>query len=260
MKFREEEALRYLGAKGAPDEQTSALLRDAAAQLDAIATPSHAVLRVRAELSGTRVTLGAFQADCVALAAHLAGCGAAYLFAATLGAEVDRAMARLAKLDVARAFALQACAASALECFCDDTCAALAQECAAEGLYLRPRISPGYSGFSVAHRARIGDADGLYAGIGFYGFLQQFPQKFNAHTVHLPLLPGENGASDIGYENGNTLLQVFTLKQHKRKKHGSPAVLEPAGGTAAVGCAVGKLGRFSGRQHVHQDIVAGGSA
>ncbi len=113
MKIREEEALRYLGAKGAPDEQTSALLRDAATQLDAIATPRHAVLRVRAELSGTRVTLGAFQADCVALAAHLAGCGAAYLFAATLGAEVDRAMARLAKLDVARAFALQACAASA---------------------------------------------------------------------------------------------------------------------------------------------------
>ena len=108
MKFREEETLRYLGAKGAPDEQTSALLRDAAAQLDAIAAPRHAVLRVRAELSGTRVTLGAFQADCAALAAHLAGCGAAYLFAATLGAEVDRAMARLAKLDVARAFALQA--------------------------------------------------------------------------------------------------------------------------------------------------------
>ena len=128
MKFREEEALRYLGAKGAPDEQTSALLRDAAAQLDAIATPRHAVLRVRAELSGTRVTLGA---------------------------EVDRAMARLAKLDVARAFALQACAASALECFCDDTCAALAQECAAEGLYLRPRFSPGYSGFSVAHQTDL---------------------------------------------------------------------------------------------------------
>ncbi|MCI5915732.1 MAG: Vitamin B12 dependent methionine synthase activation subunit [Christensenella sp.] len=155
MKFREEEALRYLGAKGAPDEQTSALLRDAAAQLDAIATPRHAVLRVRAELSGTRVTLGAFQADCAALAAHLAGCGAAYLFAATLGAEVDRAMARLAKLDVARAFALQACAASALECFCDDTCAALAQECAAEGLYLRPRFSPGYSGFSVVHQTDL---------------------------------------------------------------------------------------------------------
>ena len=63
MKFREEETLRYLGAKGAPVEQTSALLRDAAAQLDAIAAPRHAVLRVRAELSGTRVTLGAFQAD-----------------------------------------------------------------------------------------------------------------------------------------------------------------------------------------------------
>ena len=46
MKFREEETLRYLGAKGAPDEQTSALLRDAAAQLDAIAAPRHAVLRV----------------------------------------------------------------------------------------------------------------------------------------------------------------------------------------------------------------------
>ena len=153
MRVRREEALRYLGAKGAPDAQVEALLDGAVEALNACAAPRYVALRVPVEVRGAEVSLQAFTANSSALAARLSGCSAAYLFAATLGAEVDRAMARLFKLDVARAFALQACAASALECFCDDSCAALAQECAREGLFLRPRFSPGYGSFSIVHQS-----------------------------------------------------------------------------------------------------------
>ena len=152
MRFREEEALRYLGAKGGADAQTRALLKKAETELAACAVPRHTALRVRAEIRGTRVSLEAFSADSPALAAHLSGCREAYLFAATLGAGVDRAMVRLEKLNVAEALALQACAASALECYADDVCSALAETCAPEGLYLRPRFSPGYGGFSIEHQ------------------------------------------------------------------------------------------------------------
>lgn len=155
MRFREEEALRYLGAKGVPDAQTLALLRAAADELDACAAPRYAALRVPVEVVGARVALQAFTADSPALAARLSGCREAYLFAATLGAQVDRAMARLSRTEVARAFALQACAASALECFSDDACAVLAAECASKGLFLRPRFSPGYGGFSIEHQTEL---------------------------------------------------------------------------------------------------------
>lgn len=155
MRFREEEALRYLGAKGAPDARTLALLRAAADELEACAAPRYAALRVPVEIAGARVTLQAFTADSPALAARLSGCREAYLFAATLGAQVDRAMARLSRTEVARAFALQACAASALECFSDDVCAALAAECAPKGLFLRSRFSPGYGGFSIEHQTDL---------------------------------------------------------------------------------------------------------
>ena len=60
MRFREEEALCYLGAKGAPDAQTLALLRAAADELDACAAPRYAALRVPVEVVGARVALQAF--------------------------------------------------------------------------------------------------------------------------------------------------------------------------------------------------------
>ena len=155
MRIREEEALRYLGAKGRADDATVALLKSAAARLEGCADPRHTALRVPLKAEGSLVSFGPFTADCPALATHIAHCKEASLFAATLGAEVDRAMARFMKLDVALAFAMQAAAASALECYCDDVCASLSAQCEREGLYLRPRFSPGYSGFSIEHQTDL---------------------------------------------------------------------------------------------------------
>lgn len=155
MRIRREEALRYLGAKDA-DEGSAALIESAWERLQNIASPRHRVIRTEAAvLTPERVRIGDFEAVSPSLALNIGGCTEAYLLAATLGAGVDREMTRLSALNVAEAFALQAAAASVLECFCDDICGEISRELSVEGLYLRPRFSPGYGGFSTEHQSDI---------------------------------------------------------------------------------------------------------
>ena len=154
MRIRMEEALRYLGAREA-NEQSAALIEGAWQRLQRIADTRHRLMRVEVSVSGDRMKIADFEAESASLALNLRGCNEAYLLAATLGAGVDREMAKLSAVNVAEAFALQAAAASVLECFCDDICADLAADLKAEGLYLRPRFSPGYGGFSTQHQRDI---------------------------------------------------------------------------------------------------------
>lgn len=154
MRIRMEEALRYLGAKEA-DEQSVALIENAWNRLQDIASPGYRLLRVEVSAEGQRIRIADFEADSPALAKNLNGCSEGYLLAATLGAGVDREMTRLGSINIAAAYAMQAAAASVLECFCDDICAEAAEKLKGEGLYLRPRFSPGYGGFSTEHQRDI---------------------------------------------------------------------------------------------------------
>ena len=53
------------------------------------------------------------------LKAHLAGCGRAAVFCATLGAETDAIIRRTERLDMAKALTLDCCASAAVEAVCD---------------------------------------------------------------------------------------------------------------------------------------------
>ncbi len=154
MRIRQEEALRYLGAKKA-DEDSIALIEGAWQRLQNTASPRHRVMRVSIEAGENIIKIADFQAESSSLGINLKGCTEAYLLAATLGAGVDREMTKLGTVNVAEAFALQAAAASVLECYCDDVCDELAEELKEEGLYIRPRFSPGYGGFSTEHQSDI---------------------------------------------------------------------------------------------------------
>ena len=83
------------------------------------------------------------------LRSHLEGCDEVYLLAATLGIGVDRLLERLSVTDVSLAVMVQACAAALLESRCDDYQREIAAEVSAEGLFLRPRFSPGYGDFPL---------------------------------------------------------------------------------------------------------------
>ncbi len=144
------EALRYLGYKRgqAPDVQTESVLNACIPALQS-AAGFHAVhLRVSVQSEGENIRLGPLQLHSRALKRHLEGCNAAYLFAATLGAGVDRLMQRYSRTDMPAAVVLQACAAALLESCCD----AAQEEIAAglpDGFSLRPRFSPGYGDLNL---------------------------------------------------------------------------------------------------------------
>lgn len=86
------------------------------------------------------------------LSRNLKGCTKVLLFGATLGAGVDRLIMRASVTDMAKAVALQACAAALLEEYCDEEQLRLGRELEADGLYLRPRFSPGYGDFDICYQ------------------------------------------------------------------------------------------------------------
>lgn len=155
MKFEKEEALRYMGIKGKAEADVLRLLEKAEESLKDVAAPRHAALRIPVLAEGDQVFTPAFSVTSPALAKHLAPVKEAFLFAATLGADVDRLMARYTKVDMAFAFALQAAAASALECYADDVTRSLLLPEEVGRVHLLPRFSPGYGGFPIEFQTEI---------------------------------------------------------------------------------------------------------
>lgn len=121
------ETLRYLGygAKGAPTEETLALLGEceklilSAQDLKAV----YDVYNVKAD--GDFLDLGFAQIKSHSLSLNLKGCSRVALFAATAGAGVDRLIVRYTKISPARAAVLQAMGAALIESWCDEICARL---------------------------------------------------------------------------------------------------------------------------------------
>ena len=150
MQVDKKEALRYLGVRGEPDAQTLALIDDCIPRLASVAAFKYTALELPVNIADDAVSLSGVTVKSRALARHIAGSAHALLFAATLGAGVDRLMQAYAATDIPRAAALQACAASLLESGADEAQACYEKEYAAKGLYLRPRFSPGYGDFSLS--------------------------------------------------------------------------------------------------------------
>ena len=79
-----------------------------------------------------------------ALARNLKKCTRVLLFAATVGLELDRLIAKYSKLSPSRALVLQALGAERVEALCDAFLSDLKPFYREAGLSMRPRFSPGY--------------------------------------------------------------------------------------------------------------------
>lgn len=138
-----DEALRYMGCPpDQADPATLALVRSCGEELLAAIRPrwTHRVLDLTFEAEGLR--LGPLLLPGESLKQHLAGCCRGVLFCATLGVEADNLIRRSQVTDMARAFALDACAAAAVEQVCD----AIEEELKNQfpGCFFPSRFSPGY--------------------------------------------------------------------------------------------------------------------
>ncbi len=145
------EVARYLSYRGnQPDEAVQAIIGSCIREVNEAAEPRIVCRRFPLFYSED----GGFQAAALhftslSLQRNLAGCREVFLFAATIGIAVDTLIRRTAMLDAAKGLVMQAAAAAAIEAFCDSENDKLRIQVEAEGLFLRPRFSPGYGDLSL---------------------------------------------------------------------------------------------------------------
>ncbi|MGC4019508.1 MAG: vitamin B12 dependent-methionine synthase activation domain-containing protein [Muricomes sp.] len=148
------EAIRYLGyGKHAVDEHTLAMVSDSFENLKA-AAGRKSIYRIfeLKQVADDRFMIGNAEIQSRNLGRNLRGCSKIVLFGATLGTGVDRLITRTSLTDMAKAVVIQACAAAMLEEYCDECQGNIGRELEKEGLYLRPRFSPGYGDFDIRYQ------------------------------------------------------------------------------------------------------------
>lgn len=185
------EVLRFLGYRKKGEEAPPEVLkecRECLAMLEETVTPRyvHAFydLQIRDEEStGEKPVLELPEAGLLirsaALGRNLKGCTKVCLFAATIGSSPDRLIARESVRSMSRAVVLQAAAAAMVEAYCDEVNRQIAEEAASEGLYCRPRFSPGYGDVPLTVQTEIAQIlqMGKKAGITLTKSLLMMPSK-----------------------------------------------------------------------------------
>lgn len=151
MEISRREILRYLGyGRQEADERVAEKIEECVSELEKAAAPKsiYRVYPLKLLPDGT-IDFTVFQTRSKNLSKNLKDCSQVILFAATLGVEVDMLLQRYTKLEMSRAVVMQAAATAMTEAYCDEKNTELKKAFEAEGLYLRPRFSPGYGDFPL---------------------------------------------------------------------------------------------------------------
>lgn len=139
------ETLRYLGYLGANDITGIESELDECERLLLAALSPKACFEEFPVSRGDMLDLGFVKTDSRSLEKNLEGCDRIVLFAATVGAEVDRLILKYGKLSPARSLILQAMGSAAIECWCDDVNALITKTYGAT----KPRFSCGYGDLPI---------------------------------------------------------------------------------------------------------------
>lgn len=145
------EILRYMGA-GPDVDVLDELIERAQREVKAAAAPRWIYRQFSLEVEESAVVIGGTRITSKSLADHLRGCEEAFLFAITIGPEVDRLIRRYTLTEMPFVPVLQAVAAAYTEECADEAQREIEQYAAENGLYLRPRYSPGYGDFSLENQ------------------------------------------------------------------------------------------------------------
>ncbi|MGN0866406.1 MAG: hypothetical protein ACI4SG_01840 [Oligosphaeraceae bacterium] len=139
------EVLRYARAGGQPEERLLQEVRRLSEETAPLLTGRVCYGETEVSLAPPRVECGdALSMESRDLCRNLRGCVRVVLFAATIGLELDRCIAREGRLSPLRGLLLQALGAERIEALCDAFCQRMEEEMALRGLHSRPRFSPGY--------------------------------------------------------------------------------------------------------------------
>ncbi len=142
------EVLRYAGVRGEVPE-IEALLDECLEQSLDIFTYKVCYRELDICDMGERLDLGFTVADSCSLKKNLAGCHGVIVFAASVGAGIDRLIARYSSLSPARALMLGAIGTERVESLCDEFYRVISDEKRGIGEIVCPRFSPGYGDLAL---------------------------------------------------------------------------------------------------------------
>ena len=172
------EILRYLGYKGAaPDEEVLREIDICVRDLKEAVTPRFVYERfalsreqmpssenghpeghpegLPEELPEEQLCFAGIRVTSKDLSVNLRDCCGIYLMAVTLGPGPDRLVRRASVSRMSRAVIYQAAAAAITEVWCDRINDRIQQEAEKDGLYTRPRFSPGYGDLPLSLQKEI---------------------------------------------------------------------------------------------------------
>ena len=197
MEVNRREIYRYLGfGRTNPEERTRILVENCLEELFQAADCRSFYRRFPLTATGDgEMDLTCFRTESRDLARALQGCTEVALFAATLGSGVDLLLRRYSRLAMSRAVILQAASAAMIESYCDQVCCDLRQELEREGLYPRPRFSPGYGDFPLSCQTAIcrGLETEKRVGVALTEHLLMVPSKSVTAVIGIGRAPGNCG-------------------------------------------------------------------
>lgn len=145
------EIYRYLGYRGqTPDETVCRMIEEVLGEMLRAIHPRNLYQSFKCNIWVDEIRLSnEINNDFVIfksknLAENLNGCHKVILMAATLGIEADKLLQRYEIINMAKASVAQACGAACIEAYCNLLQEEIRQKAMVEGLYLKPRFSPGY--------------------------------------------------------------------------------------------------------------------
>ena len=104
------------------------------------------------KISGDMCDFGSFCLYSKDLAKNLGGCKRAVVFAATIGIEIDRLIAKYSRISPAKALIFQAIGTERAEALCDAFCNDIATQ---KSMILRPRFSAGYGDLPLESQKEV---------------------------------------------------------------------------------------------------------
>ena len=146
------EALRYAGCR---ESEPNLPLAQCAQQMEEAARGQVLFEEVSVRETPVGVDLSFAAPPSLGLKKNLDGCRRAILFAATIGLEADRLIAKYARISPVHSLLLHGLGAERIEAVCNEFCRQKNLDLNLQGLCLTPRFSPGYGDLPLSFQRDI---------------------------------------------------------------------------------------------------------
>lgn len=207
-KVNRKEINRYLGYRNiSPDENVNRLIDEVLIDASKLIMPKYIAQRFKISIKDNIVKIdnSDIYFESKNLSDNLSGCDEMFMFAATLGAAADNYIHRLSITNMAKASVAQAAFASLIESFCNEKQKELGESLLKEGLYLKPRFSPGYGDLKLESQK------------SFFELMEITKRLGITLTESMLMFPTKSVSAFIGITNNNNSCHIAKCRECKNK-------------------------------------------